>query len=158
MKFNEYELVLTKDKLNLHVKQKFNEPIEYIDDMIGFVLKQYNLLSSAIEKFFAVSYDCEGNINGIMQVGTGDYKTVDFNFNSIFKFLLLNNAFGCILIHNHLTTLTPSNNDYDFHYMAKQLCTTLNIDFLANLILCGKNEYYNILTDKKEKLIYEWKN
>ena len=58
MKFNEYELVLTKDKLNLHVKQKFNEPIEYIDDMIGFVLKQYNLLSSAIEKFFAVSYDC----------------------------------------------------------------------------------------------------
>ena len=49
MKFNEYELTLTSDKLSLKTKRKFDKKIRYIDDILGFLLSEYDLLHSAFE-------------------------------------------------------------------------------------------------------------
>lgn len=155
MKFNEYELIKVNEKLKLKAKKHFDEIIEYIDDSLHFVLSQYDLKNSAIEKAFVLSYDNDGNLNGVMQVGQGDHKNVDFNLNTCFKFLLLNNAFGCVFVHNHMKILDPSAEDYMLHGTIMSICSTLNINMFANVILCGDKEYYDILKGERCELIYE---
>ena len=159
MKFNEYELSLTKGKLSLKVKQQFDTTIEYIDDVLAFLLKQYNLLDSAIEKSFVLAYDVDGKLIGLMQIGLGDFRDVNTNLNSAFKFLLLSNAMGCIFVHNHPVDgleLMPSTGDYEFTNTVTYLCDIFKIDMLADVILQGRNEYYNITHNGKMVLTHDW--
>lgn len=158
MKFNEYELVLTNNKLSLQIKQQFNTETKYLDDVLAFIVQQYDISNSAIEKAFVLSYDNNGNLTGIMQAGLGDHRDVSFNLNSCFKFLLLNNAMGCIFIHNHPidAEINPSSDDYQLDAIISSVCSILKIDMLANIILQGKTEYYNITKNIKEELVHEW--
>ena len=158
MKFNEYELVLIKGKLELKVKQSFNKTIEYLDDTLAFLLEQYDLPNLATEKSFVLSYDADGNLTGFMQAGLGDFRGVTVNLNSVLKFLLLNNAMGCIFVHNHPkdSELKPSENDYKFTGTISHLCEILRIDMLADIIVQGYNEYYNITKNQKEVLTHDW--
>lgn len=158
MKFNEYELALIKGKLELKVKQSFNKTIEYLDDTLAFLLEQYDLPNLATEKSFVLSYDADGNLTGFMQAGLGDFRGVTVNLNSALKFLLLNNAMGCIFVHNHPkdSELKPSENDYKFSGTISHLCEILRIDMLADIIVQGYDEYYNITKGQKEVLTHDW--
>lgn len=160
MKINEYELALKNDKLGLKVKRRFDWEINYIDDTLALLLKAYNIPDSPIEKAFVLSCDINGKITGIMQIGIGDHKTVDFNLNSSFKFLLLNNAYGCIFVHNHPkgAELSPSTEDYSIHGNIMSLCLKLGIDFCANIILQGYDKYFNINKNKFGEINYEWED
>lgn len=155
MKFNEYELVVTQNKLNIKVIKAFNEEINSIQNALLFILDLYNISNLAIEKSFVLSYDANGKINGFMQIGIGDSKGVQFLLSTSFKFLLLKNAFGCIFIHNHIKgcKLEPSADDYHFHQLANLICDTLNITMYGNYILQDWQYYYDIKTDTKEEFV-----
>ena len=156
IKVNEYELALIKDKLSLQIKHQFNNvETGYLDDVLTFVIKQYHIVNSAVEKAFVLSYDINGELTGIMQIGLGDHCSVDFNLNAAFKFLLLNNAMGCIFIHSHPSDadVTPSTDDYVMDGTINSLCSTLKIDMLADLIIQDYKEYYNITKGERMGLV-----
>lgn len=151
---NEYELVLTKGKLSLKVQRRHNVSISCIDEALKFLIKKYGLCNAATEKAFVLSYDSEGNIIGFMQIGTGTDKKVTIPFNTAFKFLLLNNAYGCIFIHNHIkgTGLYPSDGDHVFHAKTLMLCEDLEIELYANIILQNYDSYYDMVKNNLEVL------
>lgn len=154
MSFYEYELKLINGNLKLHKAKKHNKDIKSIDDAMCFLLDYYDIPRLAIEKAFVLSYDMNGNFNGFMQIGTGDFKEVQIPLSTAFKFLLLKNAVGCIFVHNHVegSDLVPSNGDYTMHTMVTTTCTALNIELFANIILQNDYEYYDIKTNKLEEI------
>ena len=154
MKFNEYELVLSNNKLKLNSIKQFEEYFDCMQSIMLFMVNQYNIVDSAIEKSFILSLDSQGNLTGIIQVGIGDHKSSNFSLSTGLKFLLLNNAYSCIFIHNHIkgTELKPSQDDIKFHMMANQLCSILNINIAANVILQNDEKYYDILLEREVEI------
>lgn len=154
MKFNEYDIALKNEGLELKIIHRFNKDIDCIDKAMRFLLDQYKLLCCARERAFILSYDVQGNFTGFMQISIGDHKDVQVSLNSIFKYLLLNNAYGCIFVHNHIKgcVLEPSANDWALHYQILSLCEILNIELFANIILQNYSNYYNMLTNSLEEL------
>ena len=154
MIFNEYELVLSKDQLALKSINQYEKYFDCMQGIIYFLINQYHIIDLAIEKTFILSLDNKGNLTGIIQVGIGDHKSSNFSLSTGLKFLLLKNAYSCIFVHNHIkgTELKPSETDIQFHMIATQLCSVLNIDVAANIILQNDDKYYDILLGKEIKL------
>lgn len=145
MKLNEYELTLVADKLKLKKVKQHTHDTNSIETVLEFLLDYYNLENSPIERAFVLSYDANSEFNGYMQVGIGDHKNVEFNLSTCFRFLLLNNAHGCIFVHNHPkgSSINASAEDMLVYSTLKYVCSALNIELFNNIILQDYWHYYD---------------
>lgn len=152
---NEYELVMENNKLNLKIVKSFDVDLQYgFTEDLGFLLDVCDIPNLGREKSFVLSYDSQGKLNGYMITGVGQNDHVDCALSTAFKFLLLNNSCQCVFVHNHVQggEIKASGNDYQSYYLKKNLCDTLGIKLIADVILQNEDCYYDIGEDKLEVL------
>lgn len=110
---------------------------------IAFEVLRPFLEDLAQEAFFVIGLDTKNRINVIHEIAIGSAGYVAFNPSDVAKVLLLANATGCIVAHNHPSgSPEPSPEDRALTKRLKELMALLGIRFLDHIIV-GEGRYYS---------------
>jgi DNA repair protein RadC len=100
------------------------------------------LENSAVERLVAVGLDTR-NHPTVISIQTGATDWCAAAPSTILKIMLLSNAVGMILVHNHPgNTMQPSECDWKFTHKMKAACEAVDIKMLDSIIVnadCSEN-------------------
>ena len=100
------------------------------------------------EYMWALGLDVRGHALGVFEVVHGSSDRAFVEISDIFKRLLLINAIGFIIVHNHPSGVpTPSKSDEE---IAKRLIDAgelLRIKMADFMILCNEHDYFSFRTE-----------
>ena len=163
--FKNYSLLDFKNKLKFttHESIKLVAAIEFGKRILSHELKKtkylspldiYELLAASLEQLdreelWLVYLDNKLNIINYELVYSGLINNILFDPRLIFQKVILNNAKGFIMVHNHPSgESNPSYQDIEATLKIKEAARILNL-LLVEHVIIGKNEFYAIL--KREK-------
>jgi DNA repair protein RadC len=93
------------------------------------------LENSAVERLVAVGLDTR-NHPTVISIQTGATDWCAAAPSTILKIMLLSNAVGMILVHNHPgDTMQPSEHDWMFTHKMKVACEAVDIKMLDSIIV-----------------------
>lgn len=91
--------------------------------------------------------DSKGNCIGYHEVSRGDINTSIVHPREVYKRALLNNAYGIIMAHNHLSgDVTPSMEDLDVTARLKEAGQVIGVKFCDHIII-GEAEVFSFRED-----------
>ena len=83
-------------------------------------------------------------------VGMGNAVNSTFNLPDIVKICLLSNASNCILVHNHLSAITPSPSNIDDDTAQELFKTLRRLQInLCDTLITSPTGYYSYLKEKR---------
>lgn len=114
-----------------------NVSLELAIEYAAFI---YNLREIAFEKLVIVAFDHSMNILGMNLMSIGDDAGC-YNYNKIIAtFLLLINACGFIVIHNHVSNIIePSQDDLNNISLYNNIGNLIGIKFIDSAIVTDEN-------------------
>ncbi len=141
----DYRTYLREVKIKFRKKRIKNE---LIPDMPLTEAKQvvdifYDMQDESKEKMIAVSLDSNLKIISFEIVGIGAVTTEHIKPFEVIRSSVALNAFGVILIHNHISgDSKPDSADINFTAKMKELTTLGGLNFLDHIII-GDGNYYS---------------
>lgn len=137
MEFYKTSIRLVKESyFDYNVKQ-----IKDINDVVNLVNNIEDISSLDVENLFLICLNNKNNPINYSLISKGNLNSSIIDFKSIFKNVLLSNASGFLLVHNHPSgDSTPSNADYAVTKKLKEASKFLDIKFLDHIVI-GDNNY-----------------
>lgn len=94
------------------------------------------------ESFKIILLNQSNGVLGIMNISEGGISETSVDIRLIMQSVLLGNASGVILSHNHPSGATePSFNDSKITEKIKKACEIMNIRLLDHIIVCSESYY-----------------
>lgn len=122
-------------------KEYNNNQIKNIDDVVKLINNIEDVSNLDVENAFMVCLDNKNIPVNYSLVAKGSINMSIIDPKVIFKNVLLSNACGFILIHNHPSgDSTPSRQDFEITKILKQASKLLDIKFLDHVVI-GNNNY-----------------
>lgn len=127
------------------------DQIEYdtvTDIRAAATLIQKLIANEPEENLIVLALDVKGNVIGIHYVSRGTINASLVSIPAIFKRLLLNNAAGFILAHNHPSgCTTPSDEDVKTTKRIQRAAKTMELRFMDHIIV-GTYDYYSFKANR----------
>lgn len=138
--FVKYGLALVKEgNFDYDTTLKLNNPKQVYE-----IAKQLNLQNKPEEELWLVCVDVKNSPIGLHLISKGNLNSSIASPREIFKRVILNNAFGFFLIHNHPSgDVNPSNDDIKITTKIKECASLFDIEFLDHVVV-GGNIFYSI--------------
>ncbi|MFD2916861.1 JAB domain-containing protein [Psychroserpens luteus] len=108
------------------------------------ILRSYiNLKRVDLKEFFWVIPLSNANcVLGISEIGSGTIKSVSTNLHEIYQLVLLTNASGLIIAHNHPSgQLKPSETDKQITKKLTKLAELFDVTLLDHLIITSESYF-----------------
>lgn len=123
---------------------KYNKKIDSSEKAVSIIDEVYDLKSQTEEVLVMIALDTLGTVIGCFEVSRGTNRFSILSYSEIFKRLLLSNATGFIIAHNHPSGNTkPSYQDIVATNELYQLSQIFNFMLLDSLII-GFDDYYSM--------------
>lgn len=95
------------------------------------------------EEIYGILLSNQNKVLGVIKLGEGNLTECTINTHALYQSLILSNAKGVILVHNHPSgTKFTSPQDDKLTEMVKEGCKLLNCTLLDHIILTY-DEYYS---------------
>ena len=110
--------------------------------------KKIGLAYSDREKIIIFALDCKMNLIGFEEVAKGTLNKCVLVAKDILKFLILCNAYGCVLAHNHVSqNTTPSEEDIGATEMLRAALNSVGIVLMDHVVV-GMYDYHSICSEE----------
>lgn len=119
--------------------------IKNIADVVKLIDNIEDIKSLDVENAFIICLDNKNVPVNYSLIAKGTINLSLIDPKTIFKTILLSNASGFIIVHNHPSgDPTPSKQDYEITNILKKASNLLDIKFLDHIII-GNNNYMSCM-------------
>ena len=120
-----------------------SEPLNSPEAIIHFMQKYMRGFDR--EHVFVVNLDAEAHALNVSCVAVGTVTDVATSCRDIFKSVILSNATGIFLFHNHPcgVSVTPSKEDNNVTREVAECCNLFGIRLLDHIIVNGTEDFYS---------------
>lgn len=134
---------------------EYNVPDKKMDNPIKVLLligDTFDIADAVEEYVILISTDIKNNVINIHEISHGSVNQSVVHPREVIKRVILDNAMGFILVHNHPSgNPIPSNNDKILTSKISQAATTLSVDFHDHIILAG-SKFYSFCEEQEPSL------
>ena len=123
-----------------------------VDEIGKYLLRRY--LAFKNETFGVICLDSAGRLLGFDVLGEGATDVVAVNFRDIAMIVLKYNAPCVIVVHNHIGSAVPSDEDIEMTISLKRSLASLGTRLLDHMILSG-DDYVSMRQSKKFSAIFK---
>lgn len=135
------------------MKEQQPNDIIVISSRAAEQLLHENLSSLDHEEVWSIYLTCHAGLIGTEMISKGTLDKTAIDCRTVLRQVLLKNAAGIILLHNHPGgNARPSSADIRFTRDLRQACDIMGIRFVDHIIV-GKNSYYSFIEERLQKLI-----
>mgnify|MGYP001791296527 CR=1 FL=1 len=132
--------------VELHYKRPLIEKLVQItnsDEADAYIRRHINSQRLDLKEFFwVVLMTNAGQALGFAEIGSGTIKNVPISIREIFQLVLISNASGILLTHNHTSgKLKPSSQDKAITEKIKELAKLFSISVVDHLIITSESYY-----------------
>lgn len=118
-----------------------NDCIKNITDIVKLIDDIEDIKNLDVENVFIICLNNKSIPVNYSLIAKGTINLSLIDPKTIFKTILLSNASGFILVHNHPSgDATPSKQDYEITNMLKEASKLLDIKFIDHIVI-GDNNY-----------------
>lgn len=143
MKISRTSIRLVRENTSDYNKTK----IKNIIDIVKLVDTLEDIQNLDVENTFIICLNNKNEPVNYSLISKGAINRSIIDIKTIFKNVLLSNANGFIMIHNHPSgDATPSNEDYEITKILKNASKLLDIKFLDHIVI-GNNSYISCIHD-----------
>lgn len=130
-------------RLNQNRMLMASEPLNSPEAIIHFMQKYMRGFDR--EHVFVVNLDAEAHALNVSCVAVGTVTDVATSCRDIFKSVILSNATGIFLFHNHPcgVSVTPSKEDNNVTREVAECCNLFGIRLLDHIIVNGTEDFYS---------------
>ena len=119
----------------------YRKPVKGPADVFGLLSEEANLWDR--ERFLCLLLDGRHRTIGLDEVSVGTATAALVHPREVFKSVILANACGFILIHNHPSgDPSPSKEDHDITARLKQIADLIGVPLLDHVVL-GETGYFS---------------
>ena len=144
MKVRKYEMMLRESNTYDWEKGSYKRCLRGCNDVYNFIKadETFCLAKRPEEHFLVFAVNVKGETIGFMESSIGDISSTNVNVQQIATFLLLTNAAGCIVAHNHPSSdVKPSDDDILATKRLYEALKLLNIKLVDHLIVGPGDDY-----------------
>lgn len=135
---------IKKYKLYLEEQEKFpfSFQINSSEKVVNFCNQELNLNKESQEVLYLIGANSQNYVNCVFEISRGNLNFSLCSPIEIFKRLIISNCNNFILVHNHLSSVNPSQDDIRTFKELKKASELFELNFNDSLIIKG-NEYYS---------------
>lgn len=142
MNIKQYKLYLKEEK-----NFNFSFQINNCEKVVEFCNQKLNLNKESQEVLYLIGANSQNNVTCVFEISRGNLNFSLCSPIEIFKRLIISNCNNFILVHNHLASVNPSQDDIRTFKELKKASKLFEINFNDSLIIKGK-EYFSFFENE----------